>query len=54
MIENKGIVLMLIMLPSDKLLLLALITRAWIIDFPLMHSDGAESLGKRLMLVFSE
>ena len=25
--------------------------KAWIIDFPLMGSNGAESLGKRLMLV---
>ena len=27
-------------------LLLALIRRAWVIDFPLMGSDGADSLGK--------
>ena len=42
--------LMPIMLPSNKCLLLALIRRAWIIDFPLIDSDGAESLGKRSML----
>ena len=34
-----------IMLPFNKCLLLTLIKRAWIIDFPLMGSDGAESLG---------
>ena len=43
--ENEAIVLMPIMLPSNKCLLLALIRRAWIIDFSLMGSDSVESLG---------
>ena len=29
---------------------LALIRRAWVTDFPLTGSDGAESLGKRSIL----
>ena len=32
-----------------KCLFLALIRRVWIIDFPLMGSDGGESLGKPSM-----
>ena len=36
---------MLIMLPFNKCLLLALIRRVWIIDFPLMGRDEAKSLG---------
>ena len=51
-------VLMPIMLPFNKCLLLTLIRRAWIIDFLLMGSDGAKSLGTeamlRLYIVFSE
>ena len=39
-----------IMLPFNKCLLLALIRRTWIIDFLLVDSDGAESLGKQSML----
>ena len=43
--ENEAIVLMPIMLPLNKCLLLTLVRRMWIIDFPLMGSNGAESLG---------
>ena len=39
------IVLMPIMLPFNTCLLLTLIKRVWIIDFPLMSSDGAKCLG---------
>ena len=42
---------MLIMLPFNKCLLLTLIRRVWIIDFPLMGSNGAESLGTEAIII---